>query len=151
MKVFGEFQKKKKKERKKIESFKLDMPASAAAALAWAYTPCSHQHNVVDHSFLLAVPRVARRHVKDRVSKWRASSSSTSRSFTKRVTASRLEAIARPWYSRFFFFFPNLGLLRALRWKRPLVVCWTLRSHGELAPPKVLEKKEEVPRWNPQC
>ena len=53
-----------------------------------------------------------------------------------------------------FFFFPNLGLLRALRWKRPLVVCWTLPwllSHGELAPPKILEKKEEVPRWNPQC
>ena len=45
-------------------------------------------------------------------------------------------------------FFPNL--LRALRWKRPLVVCWTLRSHGELAPPKTLEKKEGVPRWN-QC
>ena len=45
-----------------------------------------------------------------------------------------------------FFFFPNQGLLRALRWKRPLVVCWTLRSHGELAPPKILEKKEEVPR-----
>ena len=45
-------------------------------------------------------------------------------------------------------FFPNL--LRALRWKRPLVVCWTLRSHDELAPPKTLEKKEGVPRWN-QC
>ena len=81
----------------------------------------------------------------------RASSSSPCRSFTKRVTASRLEAIARPWYSSFFFLFPSLGLLRALRWQRPLVVCWTLRSHGELAPPKILEKKEEVPRWNPQC
>ena len=45
-------------------------------------------------------------------------------------------------------FFPNL--LRALRWKRPLAVCWTLRSHDELAPPKTLEKKEGVPRWN-QC
>ena len=45
-------------------------------------------------------------------------------------------------------FFPNRGLLRALRWKRPLVVCWTLRSHDDLAPPKILEKKEEVPRWN---
>ena len=45
-------------------------------------------------------------------------------------------------------FFPNL--LSALRWKRPLVVCWTLRSHDELAPPKTLEKKEGVPRWN-QC
>ena len=41
------------------------MCASAAAALL--HTPCSHQHNVVHHSFLLAVPRVARRHVKDRV------------------------------------------------------------------------------------
>ena len=38
-----------KKKEKKIESFKLDMRASAAAALA--HTPCSHQHNVVDHSF----------------------------------------------------------------------------------------------------
>ena len=46
-------------------------------------------------------------------------------------------------------FFPNRGLLRTLRWKRPLVVCcWTLRSHDDLAPPKILEKKEEVPRWN---
>ena len=52
MNVFGKVQ-------KKIESFKLDMRTSAAAALA--HTPCSHQHNVVDHSFLLAVPRVARR------------------------------------------------------------------------------------------
>ena len=93
MKVLGKVQKKKKK---KIESFKLDMRASAAAALA--HTPCSHQHNVVDHSFLLAVPRVARRHVKDRVSNWRASSSNSSSSVTKRVTASRLEAIAGPWY-----------------------------------------------------
>ena len=83
MKVFGKVQKKKEK---KIESFKLDMRASTAAALA--HTPCSHQHNVVDHSFLLAVPRVARRHVKDRVSNWRASSSSSS--VTKRVTASPL-------------------------------------------------------------
>ena len=91
--------------KKKIELFKLDMRASAAAALA--HTPCSHQH-VVDHSFLLVVSRVARRHVKDRVSNWRASSSSSS--VTKRVkgvTASRLEAIAGPWH-----FFPNL--LRAL-------------------------------------
>ena len=71
------------------------MRASAAAVLA--HTPCSqHEHNVVDYSFLLAVPRVARRHVKDRVSNWRASSSSSS--VTKRVTASRLEAIAGPWY-----------------------------------------------------
>ena len=89
MKVFGKVQKKKK-----IESFKLDMRASAAAALA--HTPCSRQHNVVDHSFSLAVPRVARRHVKDRLSNWRASSSSSS--VTKRATASRLEAIAGPWY-----------------------------------------------------
>ena len=147
---FWQISKKKKKERKKIESFKLDMPASAAAALAWAYTPCSHQHNVVDHSFLLAVPSVARRHVKDRVSKWRASSSSTSRlifyeashSFTPGSDCKTLVLK---------FFFPNLGLLRVLRWKRPLVVCWTLRSQGELALPKILEKKEEVPRWNPQC
>ena len=36
-----------------------------------------------------------------KTSNWRASSSSTSRSVTKRVTGSRLEAIARPWY--FFF------------------------------------------------
>ena len=129
----------KKRNEKKIESFKLDMRASAAAALA--HTPCSHQHNVVDHSFLLAVPRVARRHVKDRASNWRASSSSSS--VPKRVTASRLEASAGPWY-----FSPNL--LRALRWKRLLVVCWTLRSHDELAPPKTLEKEEGVPRWN-QC
>ena len=64
MKVLAKFKKKKKE--KKIESFKLDMRTSAAAALA--HTPCSHQQNVVDHSFLLAVPRVARRHVKDRVS-----------------------------------------------------------------------------------
>ena len=28
--------------------------------------------------------------------------------------------------------------------------CWTLRSHDELVPPKTLEKKEGVPRWN-QC
>ena len=83
---------KKKGKEKKTESFNLDMRASAAAALA--HTPCSHQHNVVDHSFLLAVPRVARRHVKDRVSNWRASSSSSS--VTKRVAASRLEAIAGP-------------------------------------------------------
>ena len=140
MKVFGKVQKTKGK---KTESFKPDMRASAAAALARAHTPCSHQHNVaiVDHSFLLAVPRVARRHVKDRVLNWRASSSFSS--VTKQVTASRLGAIAGPWY-----FFPNL--LRALRWKRPLVVCWTLRSHDELAPPKTLEKKEGVPRWN-QC
>ena len=101
MKFLSKFKKKKEKQ---IESFKLDMRAIAAAALA--HTPCSHQHNVVDHSFLLAVPRVARRHVKDRASNWRASSSSSS--VTKRVTASRLEAIAGPWY-----FFPNL--LRALR------------------------------------
>ena len=93
MKVFGKVQKKKEK---KIESFKLDLRASAAAALA--HTPCSHQHNVVDHSFLPAVPRVAHRHVKDRVSNWHASSSSSS--VTKRVTASRLEAIAGP---RYFF------------------------------------------------
>ena len=45
------------------------------------------------------MPRVARRHVKEPVSNWRASSSSSS--VTKRVTASRLEAIAGPWY--FFF------------------------------------------------
>ena len=64
------------------------------------------------------MPRVARHHVKDCVSNWHASSSSTSGSVTKWVTASRLEAITRPWY-----FFPNL--LRALHWKRPLVVCWT--------------------------
>ena len=57
------------------------MRACAAAALALAYAPCSHQHNVVVHSFTLAVPRVARRHVncKDRVSNWNASSSTTSR------------------------------------------------------------------------
>ena len=42
------------------------------------------------------MPRVARRHVKDPVSNWRAISSSSS--VTKRVTASRLEAIAGPWY-----------------------------------------------------
>ena len=96
------------------------------------------------------MPRVDRCNVKDHVSKWRASSSSTSRSVTKRVTASRLEAIAQdPGGTQVFF--PNRGLLRALRWKRPLVdCCWTLRSHDDLAPPKILEKKEEVPRWN-QC
>ena len=71
---------------------------------ALAHTQCSHQHNVVDHSFWLAVPRVARRHAKDRVSNWRASSSSSF--VTKRVTASRLEAIAGPWY--FFSARPSL-------------------------------------------
>ena len=66
-------------------------------------TPRVHiSTNVVDHLFFLAVPRVDRRHIKDRVSKWRASSSPISRSVTKRVTASRLEAIAIPWYPTFF-------------------------------------------------
>ena len=82
------------------------MRASAAAALA--HTPCSHQHNVVDHSFLLAVPRVARRHVKDRASNWRASSSSGS--VANRVTASCLEAIAGPWY-----FFSKLAARPSLK------------------------------------
>ena len=73
-------------------------------------TPRVHvrEHDVVDHSFLLAVPRVARRHVKDRVSNWRASSSSSS--VTKRVTASRLEAIAGPWY-----FFSKLAARPSLK------------------------------------
>ena len=93
MKVFGKVQKKKRK--KKIESFKPDMRASAAAALA--HTPCSHQHNVVDHSFLLAVSRVARAMSKT-ASRTGVRASSSSSSVTKRVTASRLEAIAGPWY-----------------------------------------------------
>ena len=134
MKVFGKFKVQKKK--KKIESFKQGMRTSVAAVLAKADTPCSHQHNVVDHSFLLAVPRVARRHVKDRVSNWRTSSSSTS--VTKRVTASRLEAIARPWY-----FFSKLAARPSL--KCPLVVCWTLRSHDELAPPKHWKRTRRSP------
>ena len=85
--------KKKKPERKKIESFKLDMRTSAAPALAWPYILCSPQHNVVDH-----------------LSCWQCHASPTARqsprlklvceffshfrSVTKRVRASLLEAIA---------------------------------------------------------
>ena len=103
MKVFGKVQKKKEK---KIESFKLDKRTSAAAALA--HTPCSHQHNVVDHSFLLAVSRVARAMSKT-ASRTGVRASSAS-SVTKRVTASRLEAIAGPWY-----FFSKLAARPSLK------------------------------------
>ena len=95
--------KKIKKERKLNHS---SWTCVLAMLQRWRRWPTPGVHistNVVDHSFLLAailVPRVDRCNVKNRVSKWRASSSS--RSVTKRVTASRLEAIARPWYSSFF-------------------------------------------------
>ena len=138
MKVFGKVQKKKRKE-KKIESFKLDMCANAAAALA--HTLCSHQHNVVNHSFLLAVPRVARRHVKDRVSNWGASFSSSS--VTKRVTASHLEAIAGLWYV-----FSKLAARPSLKTpaRRLLDVTVARRTCAS----RNIGKEEGVPRWN-QC
>ena len=115
------------------------MRASAAAALA--HTPCPHQHNIVDHSFSLAVPRVARRHFKDRVSNWRASSSSSS--VTKRVTLSFTPGSDCRTLVLFFQtccapFVENARSSSAGR------------SQDELAPPKTLEKKEGVPRWN-QC
>ena len=103
-----------------------------------------HQHNAW-YKFLLAVAvlRVARRHVKDRVSNWRASSSSTStgRSMTKRVTASRLEAIARPWY-----FFSKLAARRSVKTPAGRLLDVTVARRTSSAPPKTLEKKEEVPR-----
>ena len=95
-----------KKKGKKIESFKPDMRASAAAVLA--HTPCSHQHNVVDHSFLWQSHVLPAAMSKDRVSNWRASSPSSS--VAKRVTASRLEAIAGPWY-----FFSKLAARPSLK------------------------------------
>ena len=73
------------------------------------HTPCSHQHYVVDHSFLLAVSRVARAMSKT-ASRTGVRASSSSSSVTKRVTASRLEAIAGPWY-----FFSKLAARPSLK------------------------------------
>ena len=112
------------------------MRASAAAALA--YAPCSHQHNVVDHSFLLAVPRVARRHVKDRVSNWRTSSSSSS--VTKRVTASRLEAIAGPWY-----FFSKLAARPSLKTPARRLLDVTVARRACMRLQKHWKRKRECP------
>ena len=63
---------------------------------------------------------------------------SRSRSVTKEVTASRLEAIVRPWC-----FFKTCCVPFVEVTRDPLVVCWTLRSHDELELPKTLEKERK--------
>ena len=149
MKVFGKFQKKKKKERKLNHS---SWTCLLALLQRWRRpTPRVHISTTS-----LITRSCWQCHVLP------ASMSKTASRSGARVPPPLLDLLRsksqlHAWKrlqdpgTQVFFFFPNLGLLRALRWKRPLVVCWTLRSHGELVPPKILEKKEEVPRWNPQC
>ena len=127
----------------KIESFKLDMRASGAAALArrrpglhpvfTSAQRCWWRSCWQCHALPAAMSKTARLELA------REFFFDPLRSVTKWVTASRLEAQDTGTFSK-------LAACPSL--KTPARRLLDVTVDDEPAPPKTLEKKEEVPRWN---